>query len=524
MDRIASPMLKRRDVLQMAGAVAALAATSAFDEARAQPPSDDAAAIPFNSDNSPVEEAARTLASKPFVAPNIDLPGPLASLSYDAYVGIHAKPESLIWAQDSSGFVIEPLHRGFVFGTPMQINLVEGGLARRLNYDAANFNFGAVALSAPPINLDFSGFRVLQRGPGGSLRELAIFQGASFYRSNAPGQTLGVTARGLSIRTGDARGEEFPFFRAVWIERTTLAANSLTIHALLDSQSVTGAYRFTLHPGEATIVDTECSLFARATVDNFGLASMSATSLFSPLDRRGVDDVREAVAEVSGLQILTGAGEWVFRPVSNRSALQISEFVDQNPKGFGFLQRSRDPDDFHDEAQHWERRPSLWIEPIGDWGPGSVELVEIPSDSESAQNIIAFWRSKTPLAKGQQADFAFRQFWCWSPPSTPALATDRNTRGGRGASGKQRRFLVDFRGDNLNDFLANPARIAEVKANLSTSPGKVVVSRVYPSPERESFRVQFDIDPGGDAACEMRLTLEAQGAPISETWLYRWTP
>jgi glucans biosynthesis protein len=517
-------MFKRRDVLQMAGAAAAFAAASAFDEALAQPASEDGSAIPFNSNSSLVEEAARSLASKPFVPPNSDLPGPLSNLNYDAYVGIHAKPESLIWAQDPSGFVIEPLHRGFVFGTPMQINLVEGGIARRLNYDAANFTFGGVTMNAPPVNLDFSGFRILQRGPGGALREFAIFQGASFFRSNAPGQTLGVNARGLSIRTGDARGEEFPFFRAVWIEKTTLAANTLTIHALLDSQSVTGAYRFTLHPGEATIVDTECSLFPRAALDNFGMATMSATSLFSPLDRRGADDVREAASEITGLQILTGAGEWVFRPVSNRNALQISEFVDQNPKGFGFLQRSRDPDDFHDEAQHWELRPSLWIEPIGDWGAGSVQLVEIPSDSETAQNIIAFWRSKTPLAKGQQADFAFRQFWCWTPPSTPPLATARSTRGGRGASGKQRRFLVDFRGDNLNDFLANPARAADVKANLTTSSGKVVASRVYPSPERKSFRVQFDIDPGSDAACELRLALEAQGAPISETWLYRWTP
>ena len=204
----------------MAGAAAAFAAASAFDEALAQPTSDDGSAIPFNSNSSLVEEAARSLASKPFVPPNSDLPGPLSNLSYDAYVGIHAKPESLIWAQDPSGFVIEPLHRGFVFGTPMQINLVEGGLARRLNYDAANFTFGGVTMNTPPVNLDFSGFRILQRGPGGALREFAIFQGASFFRSNAPGQTLGVNARGLSIRTGDARGEEFPFFRAVWIEKT----------------------------------------------------------------------------------------------------------------------------------------------------------------------------------------------------------------------------------------------------------------------------------------------------------------
>jgi glucans biosynthesis protein len=509
-------MLKRRDVLHLAGAAAAYAAASALDEAFAQPGL--SGPVPFS--GSAVADAARALASKPFVAPNIDLPSPFASLSYDAYVAIHATPDSLIWANDPSGFVIEPLHRGFVFTTPMQINLVESGMARRLNYDASNFAFPNINLSPPPTNLDFSGFRVLQRGPGG-LREVAIFQGASFFRSNAPGQNLGVTARGLSIRTGDARGEEFPYFRAVWIEKTTLATNALTIHALLDSQSVAGAYRFTIRPGDATIIDTECSLFPRAHIDNYGLATMSATSLFGPLDRRGADDIRAAAAEVSGLQMLTGAGEWVYRPVSNRNALQISEFVDQNPRGFGFLQRQRDFNQFFDETQHWERRPSLWIEPIGDWGPGSIELIEIPSDSESAQNIIAFWRSKTPLSKGQQADFAYRQFWCWSPPSSPPLAIDLGARGGRGASARQRRFLVDFRADT---HLGDPAKADDLKANLSVFPGKILASRVYPSPERKSCRVQFDIDTAGETACELRLTLEYQGAPITETWLYRWTP
>jgi len=193
--------------------------------------------------------------------------------------------------------------------------------------------------------------------------------------------------------------------------------------------------------------------------------------------------------------------------------------VDTNPKGFGFLQRNREFDDFYDLTQHWERRPSLWIEPIGDWGPGSVELVEIPSDNENAQNVIAFWRSKTPLAKGQQADFAYRQFWCWSPPSRPPVAKVTGSRGGHGAAAKQRRFLVEFRGDTLGDA----ARTADLKANLSVFPGKIVTLRTYPAPERKSCYVQFDVDMANENACEMRLTLESQGAPLSETWLYRWT-
>jgi glucans biosynthesis protein len=306
----------------------------------------------------------------------------------------------------------------------------------------------------------------------------------------------------------------------VWIEKTTRASNALTINALLDSESVAGAYRFTIHPGDATIIDTECALFPRVNIDSFGLGTMGAINLFGPIDRRGYDDIREAAAETGGLQMLTGAGEWLWRPVANRNGLQISEFIDQNPKGFGFLQKRRDFSDFQDDIQHWERRPSLWIEPIGDWGPGSVELVEIPSDNETAQNMVAFWRPKAALAKGQQADFAYRQFWCWSPPSSPPLAVVAASRGGRGASGKQRRLLVDFRGDALSD----PAKLGDIKANLSISPGRITTSHLYFAPEQRSCRVVFDIDPGGDNACELRLTLDVQGAPISETWLYRWTP
>ncbi|MCW2284963.1 glucans biosynthesis protein [Rhodoblastus acidophilus] len=510
-------MLKRRDVLQWAGgaAVSLLGAGSALAEG--SPPDAKTAIQPFSS--TLVLDTARGLAAKPFSAPDADLPGPLSGLSYEAYVAIHAKPEGMIWANDPGGFVLEPLHRGFVFTTPMQINLVEDGLSRRLSYDAGQFVFGGVNMSAPPTNLDFSGFRAFHRGDDGALSEIAIFQGASFFRSLAPGQNFGVTARGLSLRAGDPRGEEFPFFRAIWIEKPTRAGNVLVVHALLDSESVTGAYRFTLHPGDATIIDTECTLFPRVDIDNVGLATMSATSLFTPLERRGADDVRGAAAEVTGLQMATGAGEWVFRPVSNRSKLQISEFVDQNPKGFGFLQRMRSFNAFNDDVQHWERRPSLWIEPIGDWGPGSVELLEIPSDAEPAQNIIAFWRVKKGLAKGQSAEFAYRQFWCWSPPISPPNATVIGSRGGRGGAPKQRRFQVDFEAD----FLGDPAKAAEIKANLTANPGKISWVRLFPAPEQKRLRVLFDLDPNGETACELRLTLEAQGAPVSETWLYRWT-
>ena len=159
---------------------------------------------------------------------------------------------------------------------------------------------------------------------------------------------------------------------------------------------------------------------------------MSATHLSGPIGERRYDDLRPSVSEVSGLQILTGKGEWLWRPVANRDTLQISTFVDENPRGFGFLQRDRNFDNYQDDDQHLETRPSLWIEPIGDWSAGSVQLVEIPSDSEANDNIIGYWRPKQPLAAGSETFFAYRQFWCWNAARAAAAGHCRAVAFGAG--------------------------------------------------------------------------------------------
>jgi glucans biosynthesis protein len=511
-------MLQRRDLLKLtAGGLAAgigsLAAAS--DEAGAQGQSSPDPS-PFGFTN--VLEVARAFAKRPFQPASTDLPAPFNNLGYDQYVAIRARPETMVWASDNIGFAIEPLHRGFIFSAPMQIYLLEGGTPRQLTYNRAQFDFGALQVPQNLPDLGFSGFRVLQPREGGGFADAAIFQGASFFRAIARGQTLGATARGLTIRTGDPRGEEFPAFRAMWIEKPTPASNTLVIYALLDSESVTGAYRFTLRPGEATIIDTEATLIPRVAIDHFGLGAMSAAYLFGPVDRRRTDDVRPAVCEMNGLQMLTGRDEWIWRPVANRETLQVSSFVDDNPKGFGFLMRDRDFNSYQDDDQKWETRPSLWIEPIGDWGAGNVQLVEIPSESEINSNMVAYWRPAVPLA--QEAMFAYRQFWCWQPPAKPALAAVSASRGGRGAGGpKRRRFIVAFTGD----FFADPQRTTGLKHVLSATPGSISISRRYLYPDRKLCRVVFDIDPGSETYSEIRLLLDVGGKPVSETWLYRWT-
>ena len=303
------------------------------------------------------------------------------------------------------------------------------------------------------------------------------------------------------MKVADPKGEETPIFRSIWIEKPSLVTPAMVIHAIIDSDSVVGAFRFTLRAGEATIIDTECTLIPRTTIDNFGLASMSATHLLGFLDHKRFDDYRPNVSEVCGLQMLTGANEWIWRPVTNRGNLQISTFVDDKPRGFGCLVRDRDFEDYADEENRWEKRPSLWIEPIGDWTAGGIQLIEVPSQSDANDNILCFWRPKEPLKARSETAFAYRQFWCWEPPERPDLA--RAMRSRAGGSGKRWRFFVEFEGDVLGD----PERSNGVAPALSTSAGTVTLTRVFADRAAKACRVLFEIDPG---SC--RLVRTAAGA------------
>jgi glucans biosynthesis protein len=513
--------LRRRDVLAYLGASAAVVA-AAPALAQAQIPQALIQSILGEGqrfDPALVTEVARQLSKRPYAPPPNDLPSELANLNFEQYVSIKAIQPSLIWAGEGRGIAVEPLHRGFVFSTQVGLYLVEDAAVRRIGYDRNRFDFGRIPVPQNLGDIGYSGFKLYSTFGNGQPLDFAIVQGATFFRCLARGQNYGVVARGLTLRPAEARGEEFPNFRAFWIERPAPGTNVIVVHAVLDSESTSGAVRMTFRPGDMTIVDVETTLFPRVNLEHVGLGGMASTYFFGPNDRRNVDDARPAVYESKGLQMLNGQGEWLWRPVQNPETLQISAFVDQAPRGFGLLQRDRSYEEFQDDDQRFERRPSLWIEPLGDWGPGNVQLLEIPSDSEVNDNILAYWRPRTPMAAGSEVAVAYRQYWCWAPPERPPLATVVTTRAGRGSTGRRRRFSVDFAGDTLGEPLP-----ADLKPILTASPGSIQNPKVWTYPERKVIRVSFELDPGNENACEMRLVLEAGGKPITETWLYRWTP
>lgn len=506
------------------GAAAALAASAGSSSAQSQNAPPPAAAGENGADDAHFEpghviDLARQMAKRPFTAPPADLPEQLASLSYDQYVGIRARPEGLLWAGQQRGFVIEPLPRGALFKDHVVLYVVSDGRVQRAPYKSANFDFGALPAPADNRDIGFSGFRIFA-GNGERPVQMAIFQGATFYRAIAKGQNLGTVARTLTLRPGEIKGEEIPVFRAFWLEQPALAAETLVIHALLESESVTAAVRFTIRPGDAAIVDVEVTMFTRVAIDHIGWGGHAGTYLFGPASQRNMDDVRAAVFETNGLQISNGRNEWLWRPVVNPQQLQVSAFVDSNPKGFGLLQRERSFAAFQDDSQRFDRRPSVWVEPLSDWGEGSVQLIEIPTESDVNDNIIAYWRPKAALPAGAEATYAYRQYWCWNIPEPPPLARVSLTRTGKGRTGRRRRFLVEFVGDQL----ADPGVLAELKPALSASKGASISNmKLWPYPERKVMRVAFELDPADEMLSELRLVLEAAGKPLSETWLFRWT-
>ena len=505
-------------------------------------------------DPSKILTIARLLAQQPYAAPSSAPPEGFDNLTYEQYVGIRAKSDAHLWNGEGRGFSIEPLHRGFVFTTPVRLYAVNDGIINRIRYTRELFDFGtftppgsvsqtstelSVSKDTPPSQpdgraqtrngdhkkhdepqIDFSGFRIYSDVPGEAAQELAIFQGATFFRAKARGQNYGVHAHTLMLRPAEARSEELPQFRAFWIERPLAGSGALIIHALLDSQSVAGVVRFTLRPGDTTITDVEMTLIPRTRLEHIGIGGATANFLFAPIRPSAAPDTRVAVHDVGGLQIHNGQSEWLWRPVDNPQTLQISAFLDRNPKGFGLLQRGREFSAYEDDIQRFELRPSLWVEPLEEWGEGTVQLIEVPTTTEGTPNIISYWRPAQPIDIGSETRFSLRLLWCWSVPERPNLAIVRSTRMGARQNSRIRRFAVSFTGNDLG----RTDIPSSLRIDLTASRGTISNAQLWPHPDRKMVRVLFDFDPGNDTSSELRLALIEAGHPVSESWLFRWTP
>ena len=446
------------------------------------------------------------------------LPTVLDKLSPEQYRSIHTNPDAGIWRDDPLPFRLELLRAGYNLQTTVTVSTVEDGMAQDLVATPAMFqsSFDLPAQLGKVTSLPLSGFRIRARINSPKVwDEFLVFQGGTYFRAVAKGLLYGLSARGLAVNTAEPQGEEFPAFTHFWVERPGAKATSLVIYALLESESVTGAYKFTVQPGVETTTDVELTLFPRTELRVVGIAPLTSMFLFDETNRGRLDDYRPEVHDSDGLQITTQSGEQIFRQLANPVKLQVSAFTTTPPQGFGLVQRSREQSDFQDFDAQYERRPSAWVTPTGDWGAGAVELIEIPSGRESNDNIVAFWRPAQSLTPNRPVKFAYRITWLAEPPLPNGLGKTVATRSGASLDGKRRVFLLDFIGAG--------DKVDGLRLDLSTSAGHVSNATLMSNSGLHGLRASFEVDPNNADLIEMRLRIMRGDTPVTETWLYRWT-
>lgn len=484
-------------------------------------------ALPLGGWASEAPESLATIAERlsraPHRDPSMRLAPPFDALTYDSFRAIRPREGGAAGIPLGSGYSADLLPPGFYFRDKVDIEITQGGGLQSVGFDPGLFSYGARYFEGTPALSDderggmgFSGLRLRApyRAPGIS-DEFFVTQGASYFRAVSRDTLYGLSCRALAIGTGGNGPEEFPLFTRLRLGEATGGAARLD--ALIESPSVTGAAELRIAPGEPTIVDVDLVLFPRVTVQDVGIAPLTSMYLKGPLRAAVADDFRPRVHDSDALEIVNGAGERLWRPLSNPAALQTSSFVDDGPSGFGLVQSPRSFAAFEDPEAAYHRRPSAWVEPRGDWGAGQVMLVEIPTDDEFFDNIVAFWRPDAPLAAGGTYRFSYRVHIGAQP--TPRVEDGIRIVQSRSGLVHDRpgrlQYVVDFEGpgaEALTPF-------------LQTSAGEVDGVSAYQIPDRGHLRVGFQFDPGSAAVAELRLVLRDQGrSPKSPVWLHRWTP
>lgn len=478
-------------------------------------------------------ERAEHSANAPYSPPAASLPEELAELDYDAYRQIHFRPDQALWRDNDSLFEVQLFHPGYLYDHPVSLNVVDNqGNVQHLPFAPSRFRYDDKAAPLADLTADdlgYAGFRLhYPLNSSEHSDEFIAFLGASYFRLVGRNQSYGLSSRGLAIDTAEPQGEEFPAFREFWLVEPGPGASEIIVYALLDSPSLAGAYRFDIRPGRHTEVDTQARLFARKDIRKLGIAPLTSMFMHGELGNTPVDDYRPRVHDSSGLSMLTGAGEWIWRPLNNPAKLHVSRFQDQTPGGFGLLQRPRDFAAYLDTEARYERRPGQWVEPLGDWGKGSVELIEIPTDGEANDNITVHWVPESPMAAGQSHHFRYRLTTLDEQRLDQPLAHVVRTRQGRSMHPslgnppppRLRQFIVDFQGPALEGLAADQP----LTPRISTSNGEILEPRVQRLPDADTWRASFLLAPKDKLPADMRLALTLNDQLLSETWNLVWYP
>ncbi len=527
-----------------------------------------------------VEELAKNRATAKYVPLPDVLPPQLKKLTPQQDAGIFWKDTYRLWRKKGLPFQVDFYHQLKSNPSPHlapEINTVDRKGSHPLAYSPTFFNFLDLAAKPPaplvfdpplPRDLGYAGFylRYPDMDIGSNPNSLDGFfsaLGGSYFRVLAKEQVYGLSARGLAIDTGmDGKAEEFPAFTDWWLQEPAPGASALVLDALLDSPSVSGAYEFTIHPGAVTSVDIHASLFFRQKVERLGLAPFSSMYLYgeNAKDHFG-DNVHPEIHDSDGVLMHTGKDGWDWHPLQQTNFLQLYSFLDENPKGFGVIQRDSDFQHYQDLTNKYNVRPSAWVTPHGDWGKGKVELIQPNSKDVNTDNVAVFWWPDQPVNAGDHLDLNYTidfymndaarppLAYCKqtlvnfpapppapvAPPKTPPAAPASAKPGAPAAPVQAAptppppvppgvtpvQFLVDFVGNGIENTPANQPPDLDL---TYVEPGTVVRDRkVEKNGYDNSWRVTFTIVPAkAHQPTDIRCRLIHNNKPITETWSYTW--
>jgi periplasmic glucans biosynthesis protein len=468
-----------------------------------------------------VAETARKLALEAFKPPQ-PVPDFLKQISYDDYRDIRFDTAQSLW-RDRGNFQVQFLHPGLFYTHSVTINTLDAAGVRKIDFSPKQFSYGRNKFTDKiPAELGYAGFRIAYPlYKKNEYNHVIVFAGASYFRAVASKQVFGLSARGLAVDTALPSGEEFPTFREFWLERPAAQARSLKILALLDSPNLTGAYEFVVRPGDRTTVDVKARLFERKRVKELGIAPLTSMFLYGEEKPRPNIDWRPEVHDSDGLMIASGTGEWIWRPLINPVRLQVSYFEVDSLRGFGLLQRDRSFSNYEDLETRHEMRPSAWITPIGAWPKGQVKLVEIPSQKETNDNIVAYWVPRNLPPVGQPLEIAYRINFHSEEPLDVGSGRVTATRVGIGDKDDLKRIILDFEGGKLK---AMPDT-APLKAVISVSQdGQLTQQSIVKNPITGGWRAAFQVKAPKDKPLYLRAFLQNEKDTLTETWSYALEP
>jgi glucans biosynthesis protein len=472
---------------------------------------------------------AEAMSKSPYEPPVAPDPEIVGKIDYDIHGKLHYKREFSPYADGSGTYPLTFFHLGMYFAKPVHMHLVDGGKSREVVYTPDYFDMPEDSIARKlSENSGFAGFRLHENveRDDWKTQDWAAFLGASYFRAIGDEGQYGLSARGIVVNTATSQPEEFPDFREFYIEPAKSANAPVTVYALLDGPSITGAYRFYLTRGEGVTMDVEKHLFLRKDIERLGIAPLTSMFWYSEQNKSFRFDWRPEVHDSDGLELWTGNGERIWRQLNNPEIIRTSAFGDKNPRGFGLMQRDREVSHYLDGVRY-HRRPSLWVEPLGAWEDGAVQLVEIPTDDEIHDNIGAFWVPNAPAKAGNSYQFRYRLYWqAHNPFPMDKLAHVTATRMGRGGNpGTVRprdelKFSVEFEGEILGTLAYG--EFPEVI--VSTSRGEIVRTKIEPIMDTRIWRAAFDLKVEGTEPVDLRMYLRRGDAPLSETWMYQHLP